>query len=74
LSAPGSGLEDLELAEHSSREAQSAPDRVAELERRIRILEDLDDATLGRFSGWDWWVCALGGLVAPIAALWWFAR
>jgi hypothetical protein len=48
-------------------------ERAAELERRIRALQDLDDATLGRFTGWDWLLCVLGGLLAPAAALWWFA-
>lgn len=48
-------------------------DRIAELERRIRALEELDGATLGRFTGWDWLVCVLGGVVLPVVALWWFA-
>ncbi len=47
--------------------------RVAELERRIRELERLDDASFGRFTRLDWWICVLGAVVAPLAALWWFA-
>ena len=47
--------------------------RVEEIERRIEALEALDDSALGRFTGWDWLCCVLGGLVAPLAALWWFA-
>ena len=55
------------------REAESAPERVGELERRIRELESLDAGELGEFTRWDWVACVIGGLVAPILALWWFA-
>jgi hypothetical protein len=47
--------------------------RTAELERRIQALEQLDDASLGRFTAWDWLACVLGGVVGPVLALWWFA-
>ena len=47
--------------------------RVEEIERRIEALEALDDSALGRFTRWDWLCCVLGGLVAPLVALWWFA-
>lgn len=50
-----------------------ADERVEEIERRIAALESLDDSVLGRFTRWDWLCCVLGGLVAPIAVLWWFA-
>jgi hypothetical protein len=46
---------------------------VRELERRIDELEAADDDTVGRFSGWDWLLCVLGGLVGPALAMWWFA-
>ena len=44
-----------------------------ELERRIEQLEALDDAEIGRFTGWDWLVCVIGSLVVPAIAMWWFA-
>ena len=47
--------------------------RVAELERRIRELEGLDEAEFGRFTRVDWWICVLGAVVAPALALWWWA-
>lgn len=47
--------------------------RVAELESRIRQMEELDDSSLGRFGAWDWLVTVLAGLLLPAAALWWFA-
>ena len=47
--------------------------RVAELERRIAELERLDDAAFGHFTARDWWVCVIGAVVVPAAALWWFA-
>lgn len=37
-----------------------------ELERRIRILETLDDSTLGRFTRLDWVVLILLGVVVPV--------
>lgn len=37
-----------------------------ELERRIRILESLDDSTLGSFTRLDWGVLILLGLVLPV--------
>ena len=37
-----------------------------ELERRIRILESLDDSTLGRFTRLDWLVLILIGVVVPV--------
>jgi hypothetical protein len=48
--------------------------RVEDLERRIVALEAVDSASLGSFTIWDWVACLLGGLVIPIAALWWFAK
>jgi hypothetical protein len=46
---------------------------VEELERRIEEIEGLDDATIGRFTGWDWLVCVIGSIVLPAIAMWWFA-
>ena len=37
-----------------------------ELELRIRILESLDDSTLGRFTRLDWAVLIVLGVVLPI--------
>ncbi|HSF01996.1 MAG TPA: hypothetical protein VLA62_03225 [Solirubrobacterales bacterium] len=53
--------------------SQHEDPRVAELESRIRAIEALDDASLGRFGAWDWIAAVLCGLVLPAAALWWFA-
>lgn len=39
-----------------------------ELERRIRILESLDDSTLGKLNRLDWLVLILIGLVLPVIA------
>ena len=46
---------------------------VEDLERRIEILEALDDDAVGRFSGWDWLVCLVGAVIGPALAMWWFA-
>ena len=46
---------------------------VEELERRIEEIEALDDAAVGRFTGWDWLICVLGAVVVPALAMWWFA-
>lgn len=46
---------------------------VDELEQRIEEIESLDDAIIGRFTGWDWLACVIGSLVVPAIALWWFA-
>jgi hypothetical protein len=37
-----------------------------ELERRIRILETVDESTLGRLNRLDWVVLILLGLVLPV--------
>ena len=48
-------------------------ERAAELRRRIEQLEGLDESAFGGFTGWDWLLCLLGGLVLPALAAWWFA-
>lgn len=58
---------------HPPKDSRSTQDRAAELERRIQALESVDEAELGAFTAWDWLACVLGGVVAPVAALWWFA-
>ncbi len=70
---PEVGGERSGLAQRLRSERVLADERVEEIERRIAALEELDDSALGRFTGWDWLCCVLGGLVAPIAVLWWFA-
>lgn len=37
-----------------------------ELERRIRVLESLDDSKLGSFTRLDWLVLVLLGVVVPV--------
>ena len=46
---------------------------VAELERRIELLEQIDESIPGRFTLWDWLLCVLGAVIVPYLALWWFA-
>ena len=46
---------------------------IEELEQRIENLENLDEASIGRFTGWDWLLCILGGVAVPAFAMWWFA-
>jgi hypothetical protein len=62
------------LSELSPDSEDAAPERarVAELERRIRILDAQDDAAFGRFTSWDWWICTLGAVLLPILLLIWF--
>jgi len=44
-----------------------------ELEERIKTIEALGDAELGRFTQWDWLLCIVGAVVIPAILLWWFA-
>ncbi len=46
---------------------------VCELERRIELLERLDESIPGDFTRWDWLLCVLGAMIVPCLALWWFA-
>ncbi len=46
---------------------------IEELEQRIEKLEKLDEAAIGRFTGWDWLLCVLGAVALPAFAIWWFA-
>ena len=48
--------------------------QVAELHRRIRLLEAEDDADFGAFTAVDWLVCVLGALVIPALVLLWVGR
>lgn len=45
---------------------------IAELERRIAILETDDGAGFGHFGALDWCACVLGALVLPYLAVLWF--
>jgi hypothetical protein len=47
---------------------------VADLERRIEELENLDESAFGNFTTWDWLLCIFGALVIPYLALLWFAQ
>ena len=46
---------------------------VEELERRIEILEALDDSALGHFTRGDWVIVVIGSVVIPAVILWWLA-
>ena len=60
--------------EDSRRSERDERERVvAELERRIELLEQVDDSTAGAFTRWDWLLCLLGAVIVPYLALWWFA-
>ena len=48
--------------------------QVAELHRRIRLLEAEDDGDFGAFTAVDWLVCVLGALVIPALVLLWVGR
>ena len=45
---------------------------VGELERRIGILEGLDESTFGRFTPLDWVICVIVFLILPHIVLWMF--
>ena len=55
------------------RERDERERMVAELERRIELLEQADESSPGGFTRWDWLLCVLGALIVPYLALWWFA-
>ena len=56
----------------SKQFAQQA--QVAELQRRIRLLEAEDDGDFGAFTAVDWLVCVLGAVVIPVLVLLWVGR
>ena len=41
------------------------PELKRDLEQRIKIIENLDDAELGSFKAFDWWLLILLALVIP---------
>jgi len=46
---------------------------VAELERRIRELDEHEEDEFGNFSRFDWLILLLGALVLPLLFVFWFA-
>jgi hypothetical protein len=44
-----------------------------ELERRLRLLEEADEAEFGTFTRLDWIVCTVAFFVLPLLAVWWWA-
>jgi hypothetical protein len=46
---------------------------VEELKRRIELIEHADDTTFGRFSAFDWFVCAMGSFILPAIVAFWAA-
>jgi hypothetical protein len=44
-------------------------DVVADLERRIEILENLDDAEFGSFKRFDYLILIIGAVLVPVIAL-----
>jgi hypothetical protein len=44
-----------------------------ELERRIEMLERLDERSFGRFTTTDWILCTVFALLLPLLAALWFA-
>lgn len=46
-------------------ESNIDPELERDLEQRIKIIENLDDAELGTFKALDWWLLILLALVIP---------
>jgi hypothetical protein len=44
-----------------------------ELDRRIALLEETDDAVFGRFTALDWAVCSICFFLLPLLIAWWAA-
>jgi hypothetical protein len=63
----------LRSAEPEPHAAHAHP-RIAELERRIAILEAEPDDRFGRFTRADWLVVWTIGVALPLQALWHFSR
>ena len=53
--------------------SEGLDERVAELTRRIEILEGLGDEELGTFNRLDWAACLLLGGLLPLILLYWGA-
>lgn len=45
---------------------------VRELERRIEILENLEDSSFGNFTTLDWVFCVIAFIILPHIFLWMF--
>ena len=48
--------------------------QVEDLHHRIELLESIDEAELGAFTGFDWAVCIVGAVVIPTLVLLWVGR
>ena len=44
-----------------------------ELERRLAILDSMDDAEFGRFTSLDWFLTTLLFVIIPLLVAWWGA-
>ncbi len=62
-----------EATPSSSQESASHRERVIreELERRIALFDQLEDAKFGRFGAADWALCTAVFFVLPILVAWW---
>ena len=65
---------------HEPPQAPTPPDENApaarlrrELERRLRLLDEADEADFGTFTTLDWILCAVGFFVLPLVAVWWWS-
>jgi hypothetical protein len=64
--APGAALSpDHELARHRESVIR------AELERRVELFDELEDAAFGEFGAVDWTVCTVVFFVLPLLIAWW---
>jgi len=63
-----------ELPPTDSTRSGDLDERVAELKKRIEVLEGLGDEELGSFTRLDWAACILLGGVLPLIVLYWGAR
>jgi hypothetical protein len=70
---PRSGQDGEILPEVAARSDQRSEIIRRELQRRLELLEETDDAAFGRFTALDWVVCSLLFFVLPLLIVWWAA-
>lgn len=64
------------MPESTESEPETAPGAkpaiVDDLERRIEELDQLPEERFGRFTALDWFICAAGALLVPVALYLWY--
>lgn len=61
------------MRDDRDRRPAAAGTIVRELERRLAVLHDAEDASFGRFTSLDWAICVAGFVVLPLLLFWWAA-